>query len=490
MMALLSYRPSRSSTTCTRTTALLLVHLLLIQYQNMMASTMFVSSFVPKSLYTPIFYTPPVSSSSRRRTTAHSDDTSMCDALEDVTTPPPILHNRRTFFGSTLMSCGLIIPVTTMTTLFPSQPVYGQVFFDPAQYGDQELRVGAVDSVRESVRRAILQNPTLAPAFYQLALLDGLSYNAQTKAFGPDGKVVIAVLTSKQTDTYTTNLQTACLALIEAEKSLRKKTAISLADAVAIAGAEAIESIGGPVLPVQLGRADTPKDGILPNVPIDLLAGTRPLSQVTAAFANAGLTEREMTALLSGLLTLELVEKTRTADDWKQSTRPKFREAGKMGRMSEYKPVTDDDIAQAALEADPDYVSGDDDWYIADSFGTRDDRFGQRLGKDDINEKNFNKYLKELQVLNKKGSSTTTVANDNGGDEYGWIAKLLLDPSLPTVQTWWTKYAGTNLAYIKDLTIAYNSVTQLGAVYTGGKYENLLKNRPRKSLNNDDLNLF
>jgi Peroxidase len=391
--------------------------------------------------------------------------------------------NRRLFGKSLLtgISSGLILQMPNSA--------YGEVFFDPAQYGDQELRVGAVDSVRESVRRAILQNPKLAPSFYQLALLDGLSYNAKTKAFGPDGKVVVSVLTSKQTDPYTTNLQKACLALIEAEKALRKKTAISLADAVAIAGAEAIESIGGPVLPVQLGRADTPKDGVLPPIPIDLFSGSRPIAQVTSAFANAGLTEREMTALLSGLLTLERVEKTRSLDDWKQSTRPKFREAGKMGRMSEFKPLTDEDIAQAELEADADFVSGDDDWYIADSFGTRDDRFGQRLGKDEISEKNFNKYLKELQELYKKGNKGA-LSSSTQDDENGWIAELLLDPKLPTVQTWWTKYAGTNLAYIKDLTVAYNSVTQLGAVYTGGKYENLLKNKPRRSLNDDDLNLF
>ena len=53
-------------------------------------------------------------------------------------------------------------------------PANAEVFFDPAMYGDQELRVGTVDSVRERTRRAILQNPKLAPSFYQLALLDGL----------------------------------------------------------------------------------------------------------------------------------------------------------------------------------------------------------------------------------------------------------------------------------------------------------------------------
>jgi hypothetical protein len=160
--------------------------------------------------------------------------------------------------------------------------------------------------------------------------------------------------------------------------------------------------------------------------------------------------------------------------------------------MSEFRRLTDEDIAdaeaQAALEADPEYQDPDDGWYIADSFGTRDDRFGQRLGKEDINEKTFNKYIKEVTDLSRKNTKTGNIQAVQ--EKYGWVAALLVDPSLPTTQTWLLKYAGSNLSFIKDLGIAFNSLTQLGAVYTGGKYESLLKNRPRKSLNDDDLNLF
>uniref|UniRef100_A0A7S2VE21 Plant heme peroxidase family profile domain-containing protein n=1 Tax=Entomoneis paludosa TaxID=265537 RepID=A0A7S2VE21_9STRA len=365
------------------------------------------------------------------------------------------------------------------------EPANAQVFFDPAQYGDQELRVSAVDSLKESVRRAILKEPKLAPSFYQLSLLDSLSYNAQTKDFGPDASVLKVVLSSKDTDDYTLNLQKAALALVDAEKNLRKKTAITLADAVAIGGAEAVESIGGPVLPVQLGRADAPLKAPVSSVPMDLFSGRYSSTQVTKYFLQAGVTEREMTALLAGLLTIENVEKSRTTEDWRQSTKPKFREAGKMGRMSEFKRLTEEDIAeaeaQAALEADPDYEDPDDGWYIADSFGTKETRFGQRIGAEQISEKNFNTFLKEISEKAKK-------KGDLSG--YGWIASMLMDPATPTCQTWLTKYAGSNLNYIKDLSISFNAITQLGAVYTGGKYENLLKNKPRKSLNNDDLNLF
>jgi hypothetical protein len=355
-----------------------------------------------------------------------------------------------------------------------------EVYFDPAMYGDQELRVGTVDTVRERARRAILQNPALAPAFYQLAILDGLSYDAASSKYGPNGNVVFSVLNSKIDTQYVKNLQGACAVLIQAEKDLKKKTAVSIADCIAIAGAESIESIGGPVLPVQLGRLEVDKSKLqLSSLPIDLFSGDRKPAEIRNAFRSAGLTDREMTALLSGLLTLERIEKTRTTDDWKESVKPKFVERGKMGRMSDYKRLTDEDIIAAAsdeFDEDP-----DDGWYIADSFGSRDDRFGQRIAKDEINEKNFNKFVKDMAdfYLKKKGS-----------DEFGWIGKTVFDPEAPAAQSWAKKYADSNLSYTKDLGVAFNSITQLGAVYTGGKYENLLKNRPRKSLNDDDLGIF
>mmetsp|Transcript_93720 Transcript_93720/g.269975 ORF Transcript_93720/g.269975 Transcript_93720/m.269975 type:complete len:430 (-) Transcript_93720:63-1352(-) len=360
-------------------------------------------------------------------------------------------------------------------------PSNAEVFFDPAMYGDQELRVGTVDSVRERTRRAILQDPALAPSFYQLALLDGLSYNVANNKYGPNGGVIYAVLNSKEDNEYMAALKRAANVLIQAEKDLKKKTAVSIADCIAIAGAEAIESIGGPVLPTQLGRMEPDKrKGVELNValPIDILSGKRSTEEVRNVFKAAGLSEREMTALLGGLLTLQRVEKTRTTEDWKQSVKPKFVERGKMGRMSDYKRLTDEDI-KAAL-ADEYDEDPDDGWYIADSFGSRDDRFGQRIAKDEIDEKNFNKYLKDLYAY------STQPSNEN---VFGWIGEQILDKDSPTSQAWLKKYADSNLSYTKDLGIAYNSITQLGAVYTGGKYENLLKNKPRKTLNNDDLNL-
>jgi len=381
------------------------------------------------------------------------------------------MADRRNFLGQAAVLGGSL--------LLSNSPAQASIFLDPAMYGDQENRVAAVDTLRERVRRAILQNPELAPSFYQLSLLDGLSYNAKTGQGGPDGGIVRLALSSKNTDSYTKNLQAACNTLLEAAIALKKYTAITVPDAIAIAGAEAVQAIGGPTLAVQLGRMEAPK-GKAADVNLELLSGSASSDDVINAFRRSGLTEREMTALLGGLFTIDKVQKTRSTEDWKQSVKPRYVERGKMGRMSDYKRLTDEDIA--AMEDDYD-EDPDDGWYIADSFGTKKDAFGARIGGDDVDEKNFNKYLKELNDATnpKKGKS---VAN---AGQFGWIASVLLDQGAPASQAWLNKYASSNLSYLKDLGVSFNSVTQLGAEYTGGKYENLLKNKPRKSLNDDDL---
>ena len=59
------------------------------------------------------------------------------------------------------------------------------------------------------------------PAFYQLALLDGLSFNAKEQKYGPNGGVIYAVLNTKEKETeYISNLKDAAEVLIQAEKDL------------------------------------------------------------------------------------------------------------------------------------------------------------------------------------------------------------------------------------------------------------------------------
>jgi hypothetical protein len=290
------------------------------------------------------------------------------------------------------------------------------------------------------------------PYFLELALLDGLSYNTATSEGGPDGSVIKAVMSSKETDAHTKSLQECASVLLEAKKNLKKMSSITIADAVALAGAEAVNAVGGPVLPCQLGRTDTAQKAPIPSSmpPLNLFTGDVSYEVVLDTFRSSGLTEREMTALLGCLLSIDTIEKATPEGDWKQSQKPKFREAGKMGRMSEFKALTDEDIAsELAKDDDESYtIEGDDDWYIADTFGTQEDRFGKR-----VNSGEKPSLSTALKNLAKTSSSST---------QYSWVKDFLLSKDLPTAQTWVQKYGSKPLIYEKDLKVTYNSVTQLG----------------------------
>ena len=210
------------------------------------------------------------------------------------------------------------------------------------------------------------------------------------------------------------------MALVVAKEAQKSKTTLTLADAAAIAAAEAIKSIGGPVFTVQLGRVDACWYAARISLPVnmrvdvDIFSSNRTASEVAAAFRKAGLTKRDMTALLACLLALETVQKSR-----------------KTGLMADFK------------------------WYIANSFGTRESRFGDRTGKGDIGENNFNRFLKPLDDNIKEKEKS------NAGEEFGWIAILLTDSDSPGAsQPWLNKYASSNLSYLKDLHFAFNSITQ------------------------------
>jgi len=383
--------------------------------------------------------------------------------------------NRRQFLtrGSATALAGLL------TTLIPPVPdAQATLYLDPAMYGDQENRISAVDSCRETVRRSILQKPALAPAYYTMALLDALSFDSKSGNGGPDGKIIRTLLAVNSPSPYIADLKEAAEVLIAGKKSNNKLSAITIADSVAIGGAEAIQAIGGPILSVQVGRIDAPKDAkIDKTVPLDLFEGKRSVGEVRSFFQRSGMTDREMTALLCGLLTINKVEKDKDPLSWKQSGKPKYVERGKMGRASDYKKLSDEDFNELAKDEIDDDDDGlqDEVWYIAESFGTKDQAFGKKTG--DLDVKSFNRYITKLSKL-------ITVKN-NSDQEFGWIGNLLLDRDTPSTQQWLAKYGVSYLAYNKDLGVAYNSVTQLGAEYTGGKYENLLKNKPRKSLNDD-----
>merc|ERR1712127_1183423 len=281
------------------------------------------------------------------------------------------------------------------------------------------------------------------PTFLELALLDSLSYDVATNEGGPDGSIIKAVMNSKETDAHTKALQECAVVLKDAQKNLKRLSSITIADAVALAGAEAVNAVGGPILPTQLGRMDSAAKAPVP-------ASMPPLNLFTGEVGN------------------DIVADT-------------FRAAGKIGRMSDFKRLTDDDIeAELAKDgADDDEesytVSGDDGWYIADTFGTADSRFGKSLTSD----------KPQLSAVFKTLSKTAAAS-----PQYSWVGDLLTSKDVPTAQSWAQKYGSKPLLYEKDLKVAYNAATQLGGEFTGGKYENLLKNKKRKTLNDDELDFL
>lgn len=391
----------------------------------------------------------------------------------------PNNNDRRTFVTQSLLTLTAGLAVATANPT----PASARVFLDPAMYGDQELRVSAVDSLREAVRRSLLQKPELTPYYLELSLLDSLSFDQTTNEGGPDGSIIKAVMASKDTDPHTKALQECAAVLLEAKKNLRKLSAVTIADAVALAGAESVAAVGGPILPTQLGRTDAAQKAPVPSSmpPLNLFTGDVANDVVASTFRSSGLTEREMTALLGCLLSIDSLEKATPEGDWKQNSKPKFREAGKIGRMSDFKKLSDDDIeaelAKDGMDDDEESytVSGDDGWYIADTFGTADDKFGKRVSKE----------KPQLSTALKNLAKTS-----NSSTQYSWISGFLLSKDLPTAEQWVNKYGSKPLLYEKDLKVAYNALTQLGGEFTGGKYESLLKNKKRKTLNDDDLDFL
>jgi hypothetical protein len=152
------------------------------------------------------------------------------------------------------------------------------------------------------------------------------------------------------------------------------------------------------------------------------------------------LTEREMTALLA-----VDARNAKEAHDGglEEQARPKFREQGKMGRMSEFKQLTDEDIADAALQAE---LESDPEYKITTMDGTlpialalvnlarRSHRQATILAKRISTSKPLADNIKK-----SKDKNTVDI-----GEEFGWIALLLTDPDSPTSQTWLNKYASSN----------------------------------------------
>lgn len=341
--------------------------------------------------------------------------------------------SRRDWIKTAVFGTATAATTTTASLfLFTTNAAHATVDVDPDRYGDKELKIATVNKIRQNVRNAIVATPSLAPLLVKLAIQDALKYNAATGEGGPDGSIVRVVLESSG-DPSLTSLRPAADKLSEIAKNIKRTTEITMADVVTFAGAEAIESTGGPRVVVQLGKTDprgkNNNNGSKGAVVPDLFgnSGSKNGKQVVAAFKNAGLTEREAALLYGAIGSMEKV-----ASQAKQG----------VGLNAGDVVVGDDD--------EPNEM-GDVEVFIPSSFGAPKEIYGKTIGVMD------NSYY------------VSTVGDVKKGRKPG--ADVFTDDK---VLEWATKYAGNKGGFLKDLPEAYTKTMSLGTKYTGGKVGSLL----------------
>jgi len=329
--------------------------------------------------------------------------------LQSSSAPP--MTTRRTAISN---SAKLLTTLLTTTTLTKTTHVGAIVTVDPDRYGDKELKMATVNIVKGKVRDLLTANPQLASPFLQLSMHDALTYDASTGEGGPDGSIVPLTLGSSPPKALV-QLIPAARELDGLRKTLKRTTEITMADVVALAGAEAIETAGGPRLVVQLGKGE-PRSSVAKEMgglgTYPDLSGKGERVDVIRAFRRAGLTERDV-ALFYGVKVA--VEK-----------------------------VVDDIVT---VEEDVQEVNemGEKDVSFPSSFGGAKEKYGKQIGQLD---KAI--FASILTGVKKKDSKTPDVFND------------------ATVAECAQTYAKKKADYLKDLRQAYGSWMTLGAEYTGG----------------------
>jgi hypothetical protein len=173
------------------------------------------------------------------------------------------------------------------------------VNFDPDRYGDKELKTATINKVTQNIRNELAKDLSLLVPVVQLAISDALSYSEDGTG-GIDGSILY-----EMDRPSSAGLEKAVALVKKIHSDLQRVTEISYADVIAFAGATAIQSVGGPKVTVQLGRADAKaaepegsRAGFSWNEPT--LGGLRTLGK------GAKLTDAEIVALVGALGTLEL----------------------------------------------------------------------------------------------------------------------------------------------------------------------------------------
>jgi len=334
----------------------------------------------------------------------------------DADTQPSISIPRASTRRKAITNSAKFLTTILTTTALTNTPksALASVTVDPDRYGDKELKMATVNIVKGQVRDLLTANPQLLSSFLQLSMQDALTYDASTGDGGPDGGIVPLTLSANPPKVLV-GLIPAAKELEKLRKTLKRTTEITMADVVALAGAEAIETAGGPRLVVQLGKGETKSSdkptpsnaGSLPD-----LSGRGNRSDVIAAFRRAGLTERDV-AIFFGI------------------------------RVAVEKVV--ENVVNVEEEAQEVNEMGESDISFPSSFGGPKEKYGKQIGQLD---KAI--FVSILAGAKKKDTKIPDVFYDTSVAECAQA------------------YAKKKADFVKDLREAYGSWMSLGAQYTGG----------------------
>ena len=317
----------------------------------------------------------------------------------------------------------------TISIFTPPVPVANaEVYFDPDRYGDKELKLATLNKLRQKIRNCINDDPTLAYQFLRLSIADALSYDASSGSGGGDGFIQYIYKDSKDDA-----LAPALAAALTIKKDIQRTNEMTLADIISFAGAEAIESFGGPRIPIQLGRTDAkPPTGKLNplQLPSPFEPGITSLG-LKERFVRSGLGPREQALLLGALGTLE-ISGLKAKDKLQQQKNKK--------KVSSNNFDDDDDD-------DTDYDNYGVPEGLLTSFGRPQDIYGKSLNDGEFN----SGYLKTVLTAEKDSKK--------GNIDPMMLELLVKDES---VKSFTSKYASNSPAFVKDLSEAYQKLSNLG----------------------------
>eukprot|EP01039_Chlorochromonas_danica_P008510 gene8510-9382_t len=297
-------------------------------------------------------------------------------------------------------------------------PASARTFFDTDVYGDKELKIATVNKLKQKLRNAILKDPSVAPGFLKLAILDALGYNKANEEGGADASIAYTLygleMSAKASKQALSPSEKELLHALEVaslvKKDLQRTNTLSLADVIAFAGGQALESFGCGRVTVQIGRFDMVKpksNDELEKLPINW--DSPRLEDAIQAFERSGFSKQDALLLLVSI--------------------------GEINRIAR------EDVRNESEEEDLE----DDQPFVPVTFGSRDQIFGEKIGEADFS----TAYLQDLL-----SSKKVTDALD------GWLV------GEPMAKSVLAKYFGNQANFRKDVAALYLKLTSVGESYT------------------------